>query len=38
MLKSGVTVGQARRLLHDARGNVRRAIAIKDKSPKGSQK
>jgi N-acetylmuramic acid 6-phosphate etherase len=38
MLKSGVTASQARRLLRDAGGNVRRAIAIKGKTPKGSPK
>jgi N-acetylmuramic acid 6-phosphate etherase len=38
MLKSSVTANQARRLLRDAGGNVRRAIAIKGKTPKGSPK
>ncbi len=38
MLRSGATAEQARRLLRDAGGNVRRAIAIKDKTPKGSPK
>jgi N-acetylmuramic acid 6-phosphate etherase len=38
MLKSGVTAGQAQRQLRDAGGNVRRAIANKDKKPKGSPK
>jgi N-acetylmuramic acid 6-phosphate etherase len=38
MLKTGATADQARRLLRDASGNVRRAIAFKDKTPKGSPK